>query len=114
LREPPFGRDPAHCIIWRIGFALTTASPQQTHILNALPPAERQRLFPHLKLIELPLGAALYESGDTPLLRLPPQAEGLQWRYVAGERATADRPIHWKNGFISSDISIFPNPVRSL
>jgi CRP-like cAMP-binding protein len=42
-----------------------TASPQQNHILDALPPAERERLFPHLKLVELPLGAALYESGDT-------------------------------------------------
>jgi CRP-like cAMP-binding protein len=43
----------------------TTASPQQNHILDALPSAERERLFPHLKLVELPLGAALYESGDT-------------------------------------------------
>ncbi len=40
-------------------------SPQQNHILDALPPAERERLFPHLKLVELPLGTVLYESGDT-------------------------------------------------
>ena len=38
--------------------------PQQNHILDALPQAERERLFPHLKLVALPLGSALYESGD--------------------------------------------------
>ena len=39
-------------------------SPADNHILNALPALERDRLFPHLKLIELPLGMVLYESGD--------------------------------------------------
>jgi len=38
--------------------------PQQNHILDALPAAERQRIFPHLKLVALPLGAVLYEAGD--------------------------------------------------
>jgi CRP-like cAMP-binding protein len=41
------------------------SSPLQNHILDALPPAERERLFPHLKLVSLPLGEVLYESGDT-------------------------------------------------
>jgi CRP-like cAMP-binding protein len=41
-----------------------TPSPQQNRILDALPLAERERLFPHLRLVELPLGAVLYESGD--------------------------------------------------
>ena len=41
-----------------------TPSPQQNEILDALDPAERERVFPHLKLVTLPLGAALYESGD--------------------------------------------------
>jgi len=38
--------------------------PEENHILDALPPAERGRLFPYLKLVALPLGKALYESGD--------------------------------------------------
>jgi CRP-like cAMP-binding protein len=41
------------------------AEPQQNYILNALSSAERERLFPHLKLVTLPLGMALYETGDT-------------------------------------------------
>ena len=40
------------------------AFPQQNHILDALPAAERERLFPHLKLVSLPLGLVLYEAGD--------------------------------------------------
>src|SRR3984893_18358739 len=39
--------------------------PQQNHILDALPQPERERLFPHLRLVNLPLGKVLYESGDT-------------------------------------------------
>ena len=42
-----------------------TSHPQQNHILDALPQPERERLFPHLKLVTLPLGKVLYESGDT-------------------------------------------------
>jgi CRP-like cAMP-binding protein len=39
------------------------SDPPQNQILNALPDAERERLFPHLQLVELPLGKVLYESG---------------------------------------------------
>ena len=42
-----------------------TPHPQQNHILDALPQPERERLFPYLKLVALPLGKVLYESGDT-------------------------------------------------
>jgi CRP-like cAMP-binding protein len=38
-------------------------SPLQNHILEALPPPVRERLFPHLKLISLARGAVLYEAG---------------------------------------------------
>src|SRR6187549_1468728 len=37
--------------------------PRQNHILDAMPQPERERLFPHLKLVPLPLGMVLYESG---------------------------------------------------
>src|SRR5580700_1609847 len=40
------------------------AFPQQNHILDALPQADRDRIFPHLKPVTLPLGAVLYEAGD--------------------------------------------------
>ncbi len=40
-----------------------TPAPEQNQILNALPADARRRLFSYLKLVELPLGKVLYESG---------------------------------------------------
>ena len=42
----------------------SSPSPLQNHILDALPAAVRERLFPHLKLVELTRGAVLYEAGS--------------------------------------------------
>lgn len=39
-------------------------APDQNYLLSALPDDVKKRLAPHLELIELPLGKALYESGD--------------------------------------------------
>jgi CRP-like cAMP-binding protein len=36
----------------------------QNRLLAALLPIERERLIPHLKLVPMPLGKVLYESGD--------------------------------------------------
>src|SRR5436853_4281499 len=38
--------------------------PRQNHLLAALSTAEQERLYPHLKLVQMPLGKVLYESGD--------------------------------------------------
>jgi len=40
-------------------------TPEQNHLLAALSTAERERLYPHLRLVKMPLGKALYEPGDT-------------------------------------------------
>lgn len=42
-----------------------TPSPLQNHLLAALPAEVRERLFPYLEPMPLPLGKVLYESGDT-------------------------------------------------
>jgi CRP-like cAMP-binding protein len=41
----------------------TAHDPRQNHLLAVLPVAEFERLLPHLKLVPLPLGEVLYESG---------------------------------------------------
>src|ERR1035438_2989581 len=38
--------------------------PIQNHLLNALSPAGRERLYPQLEFVQMPLGKVLYESGD--------------------------------------------------
>jgi len=40
-------------------------TPLQNQLLAALPPEVQARLFPHLELIDMPLGKVLYESGDS-------------------------------------------------
>jgi CRP-like cAMP-binding protein len=37
--------------------------PQQNRLLATLAPAERQRIYPQLRLVPMPLGKVLYESG---------------------------------------------------
>jgi len=39
-------------------------SPKQNHLLAALPAADCERLLPHLELVPMELGRALYESGS--------------------------------------------------
>jgi CRP-like cAMP-binding protein len=41
-------------------------TPLENQILDAMPAMERARLFPHLKLVHLPLGMVLNESGAVP------------------------------------------------
>jgi hypothetical protein len=36
--------------------------PQQNHLLRSLPPVVRKRVFPHLELVDMPLGHVLYGS----------------------------------------------------
>ena len=38
-------------------------TPNQNHLLAALPAAEFERLAPHLELATMPLGTILYEPG---------------------------------------------------
>ena len=40
------------------------SDPNQNQLLAALSLPERERLIPHLKLVSMPLGKVLYESGD--------------------------------------------------
>jgi CRP-like cAMP-binding protein len=43
---------------------LTAPDPQHNHLLAALSPAERERVYSDLQLVPMPLGKVLYESGD--------------------------------------------------
>jgi len=43
----------------------TAHDPTENHLLAALAPEEQERIFPHLRLVDMPLGKVLYESGDT-------------------------------------------------
>jgi CRP-like cAMP-binding protein len=75
-------------------------SPAQNHILDALPPAERERLFPHLKLVTLPLGSVLYESGDAQRHIYFPITAIVSLLYVLKDGASAEIAVVGNDGAI--------------
>jgi CRP-like cAMP-binding protein len=77
-----------------------TPHPQQNHILDALPQAERERLFPHLKLVPLPLGKALYESGDMLRHIYFPTNAIVSLLYVLKDGASAEIAVVGNDGAI--------------
>ena len=77
-----------------------THYPQQNHILDALPPPERERLFPHLDLVALPLGKALYESGDMLRHIYFPTDAIISLLYVLKDGASAEIAVVGNEGAI--------------
>jgi len=77
-----------------------TPTPQQNHILDALPHAERERLFPHLKLVSLPLGKVLYESGDALRHIYFPTDSIISLLYVLRDGASAEIAVVGNDGAI--------------
>lgn len=77
-----------------------TSHPQQNHILDALPQPDRERLFPHLKLVSLPLGAVLYEAGDRLRHIYFPTDAIVSLLYVLANGASAEISIVGNEGAI--------------
>jgi CRP-like cAMP-binding protein len=77
-----------------------TSHPQENHILDALPQTERDRLFPFLKLVALPLGQVLYESGDTLRHIYFPTDSIISLLYVLEDGASAEIAVVGNEGAI--------------
>src|SRR6185503_15672015 len=75
-------------------------SPDQNHILEALPAAERARLFPHLKLVSISLGSVLYESGDTQRYIYFPIDSIVSLLYVLKDGSSAEIAVVGNDGAI--------------
>ena len=85
-----------------------TADPQQNRILDALSPATRGRLLPHLQVVELPLGKVLYESGDTLRYIYFPTDSIVSLLYVLQDGASAEIAVggkRWCNCCPAIDIT---------
>jgi len=75
-------------------------APEQNRLLAALSSAERERLYPHLRLVTMPLGKALYEPGD--LLRYVyfPVDSIVSLLYVLENGASAEISVVGNEGLI--------------
>jgi CRP-like cAMP-binding protein len=84
---------------------LTSHTPKQNHLLAALPAAEWERLSPHLELVPMPLGEALYESGGRLQHVYFPTSSIVSLLYVMEDGASAEIAVVGNEGILG--ISLF-------
>ena len=75
-------------------------NPRDNHILSALPDEERDRLFPHLSFVSMPLGKVLYESGETLKHIYFPTDSIVSLLYVMKDGASAEIAVVGNEGAI--------------
>jgi CRP-like cAMP-binding protein len=74
--------------------------PEQNHLLSALSPEMRKRLYSHLELVELPLGKVLYESGDRQEHVYFPTDSIVSLLHVLNDGASAEIAVVGNDGLI--------------
>jgi CRP-like cAMP-binding protein len=79
--------------------------PRQNHLLAALPTTDFERLYPHLKLIPLPLGEVLYEPGIGLRYVYFPTDAIVSLLYVMADGASAEIAVVGNEGVIG--VSLF-------
>jgi CRP-like cAMP-binding protein len=82
-----------------------THDPRQNHLLDALPAAERARLFPHLELIPMPLGEAVCEPGMVMRHVFFPTTSIISLLYVMEDGASAEIAVVGNEGIVG--VSLF-------
>ncbi|MBC7839567.1 MAG: Crp/Fnr family transcriptional regulator [Nitrospiraceae bacterium] len=80
-------------------------TPKQNHLLAALPDKDYARLLPDLELIPMPLGWAVYESGDNLSHVYFPTTSIVSLLYVMESGASAEIAISGNEGLVG--ISLF-------
>jgi len=79
--------------------------PRQNHLLAALPPADFERVSSHLKLVLLPLGEVLYESGSRQRRVYFPTTAIVSLLYMMADGASAEIAVVGNEGIIG--VSLF-------
>jgi CRP-like cAMP-binding protein len=90
--------------------------PRQNHLLRALPPAEWERLSPHLELVEMTLGHVLYESGSVLRHVYFPTTSIVSMLYVMESGSSAEIAVVGNEGIVG--VALFmggeTTPSRAL
>jgi CRP-like cAMP-binding protein len=74
--------------------------PQQNQLLAALSAEERARVYPHLQLVQMPLGKVLYESGDLMGHVYFPTDSIISLLYVMTDGSSAEISVVGNDGLI--------------
>ena len=80
-------------------------TPKQNRLLSALPAEDHARLLPHLELIEMPPGFAVYESGDAMGYLYFPTSSIVALLYVMEDGDSAEIALTGNDGLVG--ISLF-------
>jgi len=80
-------------------------NPRQNHLLAVLPADERERLFPHLEFVPMPLGDVLYESGRELRHVYFPTTSIVSLLYVLIDGASAEIAVVGNEGIVG--VSLF-------
>ena len=75
-------------------------TPERNHLLGALTAQERERVYPHLELVRMPLGQVLYESGDTLRHAYFPVDSIISLLYVTADGASAEISVVGNEGMV--------------
>lgn len=78
----------------------TPHQPQQNFLFRALPHEARERVFPYLELVDMPLGHVLYESGRTLQHVYFPTDSIISLLYVMENGASAEIAVVGNEGMI--------------
>lgn len=79
---------------------LKVASPEDNHLIAALPQEARDRLIPNLEQVNFPLGKVLYESGDTAQYVYFPTDCIVSLLYMMSNGASAEISVVGKEGIV--------------
>jgi len=74
--------------------------PTENHLLAALPQIERQRVFPALELVPMPLGSVVYESGSRLDHVYFPASAIISLLYVMADGASAQMAVVGNDGMV--------------
>ena len=80
-------------------------SPSDNSLLNALPQASKDRIFPQLKLVSLPLGKVIYESGQSVANVYFPTDSIISLLYVMEDGSSAEISVVGNEGLVG--IAVF-------
>jgi CRP-like cAMP-binding protein len=79
--------------------------PQQNRLLAALVPPDRERIYPHLKLVPMPLAEVIYEPGEALRYAYFPTDSIVSLMYTTADGAAAEIAMVGNEGLIG--IAVF-------
>ena len=89
-----------------------SVEPTQNRLIRALPVMERERIAPYLKLVRLPLGKVLYETGRIPQHVYFPTDAIVSLLYVTRDGASGEIAVVGNDGMLG--VSLFMGGESTL